>query len=212
MENQKPLIIYHRGRHGTDIRVKENTLKAFERAIKEGAAMVEFDVWTGLRVAHDPGENSSAPTLPEVLQTIRARCAVNIEIKSPAMLDATLCVIDEALTSGPWTVRQITLSAFHHATAVKAKRQFPELRVGVINDGVLEPMYINWLARQSVNNLHLDWANIYMDIENGCRMRAVAQANGMRIWVWTVNTREIFDTVATYGAEAVFTDKPQLFR
>ncbi|MDO8520811.1 MAG: glycerophosphodiester phosphodiesterase [bacterium] len=212
MQPQAPLIIYHRGRHGRGIRAKENTIEAFERAIKEGAAMVEFDVWAGLRVAHDPGENSSAPTLPEVLEAIRARCAVNIEIKSPQALKGVLNVIDDALTLGCWTENRIVVSSFHHSTALDVKGAFPELRVGVINDGVLEPPYIEWLARQGINNLHLGWANIYMDIENDCTMRSVARANNMQIWVWTVNTKEIFDTVVGYGAEAIFTDKPQLFR
>lgn len=207
-----PLVIYHRGRHGRDVRIKENTIKAFQRAIKEGARMVEFDVWTGLRVAHDQNPDAAVPTLPEVLEAIRARCAVNIEIKSPLALEGVINAIDEALTLGCWTAKQIVVSSFHHSTALLAKRAFPELEVGVINDGVLEPPYVEWLARQGIDNLHLEWANIYMDIEDNYTMRRAARASSMHIWVWTVNTKAIFDTVVAYGAEAVFTDKPQLFR
>lgn len=207
-----PLIIYHRGRHGKDIRIQENTLKAFERAIKEGAAMVEFDVWTGLRIAHDPGANTLVPTLPEALECIHARCAINIEIKSPEASERVMEVIESALTEGCWTPKKIVVSSFHHGAAITMKREFPQLRIGIINDGVLEPSHIDWLAKQGINNLHLDWANIYMDIEDGCRMRSAALQSGLKIWVWTVNTKEVFDTVVEYGAEAIFTDKPQLFR
>ncbi|HEY9585167.1 MAG TPA: glycerophosphodiester phosphodiesterase [Candidatus Paceibacterota bacterium] len=212
MPQAKPLIIYHRGRHGKDIRVKENTLRAFSRAIKEGAAMVEFDVWSGLRITHDPNPSTPVPTLTEALDLIRGRCAVNIEIKSPEVANKAMGIIAEALSLGPWAPEQIVVSSFHHKTALRVKHVFPELRVGVVNDGVLELSYIDWIAKQGVDNLHLEWVNVYMDIEDGCRMRKALRANNMQIWVWTVNTKEIFDVVTAYGADAVFTDKPQLFR
>lgn len=212
MQSQKPLLIYHRGRHGKDIKIEENTLAAFERAVLEGALMVEFDVWTGLRVAHDPNDSALVPTLPEVLEYIGGRCAVNVEIKSPQVVDPTTEVIDDVLARGIYTPDQIVFSAFHHKTAITMKHRFPGLRVAVNNDGVLEPYYIDWLADHGIDNLHLEWANIYMDIEAGCEMRAAALKNNMHIWVWTVNARDIFDTVVSYGAEAVFTDNPQLFQ
>jgi len=212
MQAQKTLLIYHRGRHGKDIEIEENTLESFERAIQEGALMVEFDVWTGLRVAHDPNDNALVPTLPEVLGRIDGRCAVNIEIKSPKALGPTVWVVNDVLARRIYTPDQIVFSAFHHKTAITMKRRFPELRIGVNNDGVLERPYIDWLASQGIDNLHLEWANIYMDIEAGCEMRTAVFENNMHIWVWTVNTRDIFDTVVAYGAEAVFTDNPPLFQ
>jgi glycerophosphoryl diester phosphodiesterase len=212
VEPKKPLIIYHRGRHGKDIRIKENTLKAFARAVKEGAAMIEFDVWGGLCVAHDPNPDSTVPTLEDALECIRGRCAVNIEIKSPRVAHAVAGVIVRELSLGRYREDQIVISSFHHGAAIRLKRLFSRLCVGVVNDGVLEPLYIEWLAKQGINNLHVGWVNIYMDIENGCRMRAAAQANHMQIWAWTVNTQEVFETVVEYGVAAVFTDKPQLFR
>lgn len=212
MCGQKPLIIYHRGRHGRGIRIKENTLLAFERAIKEGAVMIEFDVQGDLKVAHDPNPDSSAPTLWGVMDVLRARTKVNIEIKSPKGVPELLEVIEDAITMGCWTANQIVVSSFHHETAIRVKKVFPEIAVGVVNRGVLAPAYVNWLARESVDNLHVEWLDIIMDIENGHRMRDAALANNMQIWAWTVNTKVIFDTVVEYGAEAIFTDKPQLFR
>ncbi|OGZ07249.1 MAG: hypothetical protein A3D65_01820 [Candidatus Lloydbacteria bacterium RIFCSPHIGHO2_02_FULL_50_13] len=212
MEFKKPLIIYHRGRHGKSIRVKENTLEAFERAIKEGAAMVEFDVWGDGHVQHDHASDPLAPTLWGVMDAIRARIAVNIEIKSPEAVSGVLEVVEEALSLGPWAANQIVVSSFHHESAIRVKSVFPELRVGVINDGVLEPSCIKWLASKGVDNLHVAWMNIIMDIDGECVMRRAVQANNMHIWVWIVNTKKVFDTVVAYGAEAIFTDKPQLFR
>ncbi len=210
----KPRVIYHRGRHGITINgsvLQENTLAAFQRAIVEGAEMIEFDVWTGLKVAHDPGANTGLPTLPEVLNLISGRCSVNIEVKSPASADDTIRLIRSELNSGRWKEDQIVLSSFHHQTAINLKKELPSLRVGAINDGVLLPSYIDELANSGINNLHLDWSNIYMDSENEFVMRSKAQQNGMQIWVWTVNKVDVFTFVSNYGVDAVFTDKPELF-
>jgi len=212
VNEKKPLIIYHRGRHGKGIRIKENTIEAFERAVKEGAKMIEFDVWDDLRIIHDPDPDVPAPTLQSAMDAIHARAAVNIEIKNPSELRFVLDVIDDALTMGCWTAPQIVVSSFHHETAVCAKKVFPEITVGVVNDGVLLPAYIDLLAKEGINNLHLEWANVYMDIADDHAMREAVRANDMHIWVWTVNTKKVFDVVTEYGAEAVFTDKPQLFR
>lgn len=207
-----PIIIYHRGRHGElkDGNVlEENTLPAFERAVQEGAQMIEFDVWTGLRVAHDPG-HESVPTLSEVLDLVNGRCAINVEIKSPEAAPKALDLIRDAIANGPWNAEQLVLSAFHHETALKCKRELAAVRVGVINDGVLLPSYIDCLAEGGIDNLHIKWPNVYMDIEAGYQMRESAANNNMRIWVWTVNSPDIFETVADYGVEAVFTDRPDI--
>lgn len=209
-----PLIIYHRGRHGQiseKIYLEENSLSAFEQAIREGAEMIEFDVWTGLHVAHDPGK-VGVPTLTEVLELINGRCRINVEIKSPAAAPEALIKIKEVLTSGLWEPEQIVLSAFHHETAIYCKQELPQLRVGVINDGVLLTPYIEMLRAKGIDNLHVDWANIYMDKEAGCRMLGVVRKLKMQVWTWTVNSVDVFNAVSAYGVDAVFTDRPDLIR
>lgn len=208
----KPLIIHHRGRHGElpdGTVLEENTLPAFDRSIKEGAKMIEFDVWTGLRVAHDPGK-IDVPTLSEVLDLVDGRCGVNVEIKSPASAMEAFSTIADVLKTGRWSPEQIVLSAFHHETALLCKKELPHLRVGVINDGVLMTPYIDMLRSKGIDNLHVDWGNIYMDIEAGKRMLNVVRDHGMQIWVWTVNSVDVYKTVAAYGADAVFTDRPDI--
>src|SRR3989344_8512200 len=99
------MIIYHRVRHGTinGLTYKENTLEAFALAIQEGAEMVEFDVWSDLRVAHDPGgANTNAATLTQVLDFIDAQCTVNIEVKSPEAVDAVAEEVERRLAVGKW--------------------------------------------------------------------------------------------------------------
>lgn len=210
-----PFLIYHRGRHGTlpDGRtLPENSLEAFEQAVIEGAQMVEMDVWDGLRIEHDPNNSLNAPSLPAVLEALAGRCSVNIEIKSPRALDKALECVSAAVKSGTWNNEQFVISAFHHPTAMRCKKAAPHLRTGIINDGVPLPEYIERIAACGIENLHLDWANIYMDIEANYALKEVVERTAMRIWTWTVNTRATFDIVAGYGVEAVFTDLPEILR
>lgn len=210
---KKPLIIYHRGRHGVvgGRIVKENTLEAFELAVQEGAKMVEFDVWDGLRVAHDPGSNAGSPTLLQVLDLINARCAVNIEVKSPGMANAVALEVEHRLASGRWNPEQFVLSSFHHQAASDLKCRLSMCRVGAIFDCVPLPWYIELLAGE-VDQVHIEKANPEMDRQGFEQMRIELERYNMPIWVWTVNTQEEYARAVQYGAEAIFTDHPDLFR
>lgn len=210
--DMKPLLIYHRGRHGhlaDGSFVEENSAQAFSTALAEGAKMVECDVWGGLQIAHDPGEDSTL-TLPEVLEVLDGRCSINIEIKSPEAVGATISLLKKVLREGSWNPDQIVLSSFHHHSAIRCKAELAELTVGVVNDGVLLPKYIELLAQERIDNLHLNWANIYMDAESDHTMRTCIEKHELNIWVWTVNSVEVFGKVVEYGASAVFTDQPDL--
>ncbi|OGF69436.1 hypothetical protein A3C73_03835 [Candidatus Giovannonibacteria bacterium RIFCSPHIGHO2_02_FULL_44_11] len=192
--------------------IKENTIEAFETAVAEYAHMIEFDVWTGLCVSHDPGQNSNAPTLAQALNAIGGLSGVNVEVKSPKALKEALAVIKSALNSRLFSPKQIVISSFHHASALLAKIMMPQLRAGIITDGVLEPVYLKWLRKHDIDNLHIEWMNVYMDMENDCRFRDYARSLGFAIWVWTVNDREKFEVMKKYGADAVFTDRPDILK
>lgn len=210
-----PRIIYHRGRHGSlaDGRVvKENSLDAFREAVRERAEMVEFDVWTGLKVVHDPDTGEEAPHVSDVLDILCGRTSVNVELKSPGAAGDVLRLIGRGLSSGVWKPSEVVLSSFHHETVLRCKKTLPAVRVGAIMDGVPLPGYIEGLRAAGIDNLHIHWSNIYMDAENGGVLRALAQRLGMKVWVWTVNAPEVYQVVAEYGAEAVFTDTPDALR
>lgn len=211
----KPMVVYHRGRHG-DIggrMVRENSLEAFALSVREDAEMVECDVWNDLRITHDPAAITDAPpTLTEVLECINGRCAVNIEVKSPRVAGAVTTIVDRFLRSSRWSPEQFVLSSFHHGAAIALKAALPEICVGAINDGVLEPVYIEWLWKKGIDQVHIEWMNTLMDREAGYTMREACRFFRMPIWAWVVNGHAAFDTATRYGAEAIFTDHPDLFR
>ncbi|HEX4527449.1 MAG TPA: glycerophosphodiester phosphodiesterase, partial [Gaiellaceae bacterium] len=75
------LVIAHRGASHD---LPENTLPAFERAIRVGADYVEFDVRNDLSVTHDaPKRGVAYPTLAEVLDLCHGRIGVMVELKRP---------------------------------------------------------------------------------------------------------------------------------
>jgi glycerophosphoryl diester phosphodiesterase len=80
------LVIAHRG---ASAELPENTLPAFERAIELGAEFVELDVHADsggrLVVTHDkPRPDRDYPTLDDVLETMRGRIGVMVELKTPS--------------------------------------------------------------------------------------------------------------------------------
>ena len=137
---------------------------------------------------------------------------MNIEIKSPKALKKALSVVRTELASKRWSPEQIVVSSFHHASAILAKQMMPQLRTGIITDGVLEPVYLMWLRGMGIDNLHVEWMNIYMDRENNCRFRDSARDLGFAIWVWTVNDQDKFNVMKKYGVGAVFTDRPDILK
>jgi glycerophosphoryl diester phosphodiesterase len=210
----KPKIIYHRGRHGqisNSLYLNENTLAAISQAIEESAEIIEIDVWNDLKVMHDPGD-MPAPKLLEIIDLIDAQCSLNIEIKSPKVAVEVIKIVKQKIEAGKWKSSQFIISAFHHQTALYCKQELPNVRVAVISDGIPLPSYLYMLAEEGIQNLHVQWANIYMDIEANYEMRRVVRECKMEIWVWTVNSKEIYNTLCLYGVDAIFTDRPELFR
>ena len=119
------LIIAHRGASGE---FPENTLLAFEQAIKQQADAIELDAFyhhSGKFIlrhdiyldrttngsgrvdqyslqqlqALDAGQQQVVPTLAEALQLINGRCMVNIELKDTAHLPEQLNTIAQTLTA-----------------------------------------------------------------------------------------------------------------
>ena len=216
-------LIYHRGRHGDVqlpsgriVRVEENSIAAFECAVLSGAAMVEFDARSGKVghapvVAHDAEHGECSPTVESVLQTIKGQSAVNIEIKDPSVCGTVLDLIRKAIAGGVWSQEQFVLTSFHHPSVFLAKAEYPELTVGAIMDAVPDLSYLNLLARKRVDNVHMEYMNANMDMQNERVFIRRAKKLGMHVWVWTVNDVSIAKRVYQWGAERIFTDRPELF-
>ncbi|MGH8480962.1 MAG: glycerophosphodiester phosphodiesterase, partial [Nevskiaceae bacterium] len=208
----------------------ENTLAAFDKALELGAKWIELDVqlhagqlWvfhdqrlerctdgTGWLVDHtaaalrklDAGGGQRIPFLHEVLEHLRGRVSLNIELKTG---DGTAAAVATALRAGfakGWKPEQFLLSSFHLPELRDFKRRVPEIALGVLLCGV--PLNLAAAATElgaTVVSLDRDFAD--------AALVADAQARGMKVYVFTVNEREDMVRYRAAGMDGVFTDFPE---
>lgn len=233
-------IIGHRGCHGhiDGLDVTENTLAAFQAAIDADADMVELDVWQtvdgGLVVYHDerlPGlpatlaamtvaevrrvrlaGGAAVPLLCDVLDLVRGRVAVNVEIKHGAALDATLRLIrSQRMTN------DVLLSSFDLHAMYAAAERAPEVgRALIMGTESLHP-FVRF--RESFPFWHLHRADAQAwhpaaSLVGAPLIRALKELPGrrVRVHVWTVNDPVVAAGLRDAGVDGIFTDRPDSMR
>jgi glycerophosphoryl diester phosphodiesterase len=195
-----PLVIAHRGASWDE---PENTLAAFRRAIEVGADYVELDVHVRrdgeLVVTHDPPRaRSELVTLAEVLEALRGRIGVMVELKRPYayrrhdVVPRTLELLDDdgvVLSFEPRALQQV-------------HRLRPRVRtVQHIGYGIS----LRRAARYA-------WAAGFHDRRATPRGLARARALGLETTVYTVNDARRMLELAELGVTGIFTDRPDLLR
>jgi len=223
-------IIGHRGACAHE---PENTLRSIRRAIDDGAEMVEIDIRYAsgeILVIHDAtvdrttdgqgsvhsmslaqireldaGKGEKVPTLAEVIETVRGKCGLNIEIKESKVVPA-LCELLERMKLHQSD--EILISSFHSAALVEARVRLPEIRIGIIVGemkggfgGVFE--FAEPLRAVSIHP-HLGWVS----------RQFVEEAHGrnMMVYPFTVRERKELLKVLESGADGCFADDPKWVR
>jgi glycerophosphoryl diester phosphodiesterase len=220
-------VLAHRGARG---HAPENTLAAFDKALELGAQWLELDVqlhdgqlWVfhdqrlerctdgkGWLVDHktdalralDAGGGQQIPLLHEVLQHLRGRININIELKTGEGTAAAVAAELQTAFAAGWTPKQFLVSSFHLPELREFKRRIPELPLGVLLCGV--PLDLAAAATQlgaRVVSVDRDFAD--------AALIADAHARGMQVFVFTVNEREDIARFRAAGADGVFTDFPE---
>jgi glycerophosphoryl diester phosphodiesterase len=191
------LVIAHRG---ASAELPENTLPAFERAIKLGADYVELDVHADaagrLVVTHDPPHPArDYPTLEDALDLMRGRIGVMVELKTPARYRRHDPVAR--------TVRMLTdadaLVCFQRAPLEEARRLRPGLRT---------VQHVGYAV--SIRGARAAWATGFHDPRVTRRGLRAALALGLVPLVYTVNDERRMRELAAAGAAGIFTDRPEL--
>lgn len=181
--NRRYLNIAHRG---ASAHAPENTLRAFELAIELGADMSELDLRLSkdgaLIVMHnasvdattngrgaikdltlaelkrlDAGEGERVPTLPEVIDLVRGRNGLYIELKAEGTTRATI----ECLRTHQFTNRkQVIVGSFNAALVRETKQLAPELATSLLVGPVYPADELIRLAREAqADTVHLCWEN-----------------------------------------------------
>ena len=181
-------VIAHRG---ASAELPENTLPAFERAIEIGADFIEFDVWNGLEVTHDPPQRGNCyPTLAEVVELCRGRIGLMVELKRPRgdAVERVLRLLDD----------EDVVVSFQRRAVEETQRLRPKLRtVQHVGFGV------------SIRRARGGWAVGFQNQRLTPRGLAAARALGLATTVYTVNDVARVLELRDLGVTGVFTDDPR---
>jgi glycerophosphoryl diester phosphodiesterase len=225
------LIVAHRGVTGT---AYENTIAAFEAAIRLRADLVECDLRRTADgcylIHHDPrvGRATIArctssevrkkgralgyeiPTLDELLEVISGRIGLDLELKEDGYEAATVNYLLKRTSPD-----QFVITSFHPGSIKTVKACFPNVRCGIL---LAKPSSRNRLVAAdersrlltAIRQLGADFVVAHWKyIQLGALPREID--NGLPIWVWTVNERSGLERcLSEKRIEAVITDEVEL--
>ncbi|WP_372872160.1 glycerophosphodiester phosphodiesterase [Shewanella sp.] len=219
------LIFAHRGASGY---APENTLKAMEMALSLGAEAIELDVHCvegELMVFHDrhlAGKSNGKglihrqtlanlekvkvqgepiPTLWQVLELVRGRCIVNIELKGIGTAEPLALLYPRILTELGFNAGQLIISSFHHPMLAAFKAQVPEARVAPLLGSLpLDGAEIASLL--NAYSLHLDVSFIDQAIVDDAHRR------GVKVYVYTVDDSDDLQALREMGVDGAFSNFP----
>ena len=216
----RPLVIGHRGAAG---HAPENTLPSIERALELGADAVEIDihlVGEKLLVIHDDsvdrttnghggltelrldairsldaGGGAQIPFLEEVLELVRGRARLVIEIKARAAVPYLAELLRRSEIETPLVI------SFDQPALVQCKALLPELPIAPLLYGV--PHDLTFCAEQIgavAYNGHFKSMSQEL-VDDG-------HARGRKLFAFTPNKPEDIKRMLLLGVDAVTTDFP----
>ena len=225
-------MIYFAHRGASAQRV-QNTCASFARARELGATHYELDVHLlkdgALAVHHDyevctadgqtavlaglsaadlgkfplknpfaDGESYFIPLLKHVLPLIRpALDTLNIELKNDdnryAGIERALL---ELLARENFPLEKVLFSSFDLPTLARIRTLCPQARIGVLTRtfDVREPLALG------AESVHLNYTRFTPEIAQTCH------ANGLRVFLYTVNDTALAAQLGAQGADGIFTD------
>ncbi|MDY6833156.1 MAG: glycerophosphodiester phosphodiesterase family protein [Thermodesulfobacteriota bacterium] len=226
--SKKPLIcLAHRGASG---HAPENTLAAFEKAVKLGADWIELDVFAvenTLVVIHDTrlerttngtgyvmtspvaylrsldaGKGQKIPLLSEVLELAAGNIKVNIELKGPGTAGPVAALIEFYVKNQGWRYEDFLVSSFDHRQVKKAKTLCPGLAVAPNLTG--PPLDLDRLAADlSPFSIHLDTDFVTAELVDEIH------GLGCPVFAFTANTVEEIKRLRDMGVDGVFSNFPE---
>lgn len=224
------LIIAHRGASAVSA---ENTLAAFEEAIKAQADAIELDVCAvedQVYVFHDRyltrltsgtgrfidlnkdqvqalyvhGQHA-VPTLEQAIAHIAGRTALNIELKGHIPCAQICQHLEKAVKQYGFTEQSLLVSSFNHHWLKELKHARPQTRIGALTASC--PLdyaaFASDLAAHSVN--------IDINVVNQ-EFVADAHSRGLAVYVYTVDDPTDMIWLNKIGVDGIFTNHPQLTR
>ncbi|MCE5218701.1 hypothetical protein LLH03_16940 [bacterium] len=180
-------------------RVASDSRKVADMTLAE-VRKVDVGSWKGARFA---GEK--IPTLREVLELLRGKQRLNIEIKAQGIAHRVVETVRVAKAS-----ECVNLISFSHDTLRRVRQLAPDLPTGLISSGVQEdtPEECHKLLRSAfelgVQFLSVHWKGLPDSLIHE------ATLSGLTLWSWTLNDPESVRREAARGAASVTSDDPAM--
>ena len=222
LENLSFACIGHRGACG---HAPENTLTSFRRAMDMGCPWLELDVYAvedELIVIHDDtlerttngfgrvmeqsleylrsldaGGGEPIPLLSEVCELAEGRCGSNVELKGPGTAAPVSAFLDLMCMHPPWTPEHFLLSSFRHGELQDASRRYRHAPLfGRPTD------YVRTATEHGAFSV-----NLALRLVDQTTVDA-AHAQGLRVYVYTVNEPADISWARSIGVDGIFTNFP----
>src|SRR5262245_42680815 len=226
-----PLVIAHRGASADE---PENTLRAFDLAIRQGAQMIELDLQVTcdnhVVVIHDPtlnhttnltgfvdrltlaeikradaGKGERVPTLDETLDLTLGKVGLYLEIKDPRAALPTLQIIRTRRCQS-----HVMLASFDIELMRRLGEEVRDIELGLIlGNATFHPKVrwreaFPWLALRSVNHQVLC---MQVELCYGYLASRV-RANGKKLYVWTADKEKHFARMLSIGVDGIVSNTP----
>jgi glycerophosphoryl diester phosphodiesterase len=221
------LRIGHRGAKG---HLAENTLESIQKALAFGVDAIEIDVHrckTGeLVVIHDftldrttngSGEIAKKslaelkalkvenqfeiPLLTEVLDAIKGKYAINIELKGLNTATATSEIIKKYIAEKSWKYEDFIVSSFQKNELFQMRQLDENVPLGILSKAsVTEAIELGKLLNASA--IHPSLGIITRD-----NVKA-SHAAGFKVNVWTVNEPGDITRMREFGVDGIISDFP----
>ena len=227
-----PWIIAHRGASDDE---PENTLRAFRRAIELGADMVELDVHLSrdghVVVIHDDdvarttdgtgevpsltlgelqrlnaGKGERIPTLQEVIDLVRGRCRLYVELKGEGTPEAVI----QILRANRFEAQAI-LGSFRKSMILEAKARLPMIPTSLlVGPGVEDP--VTEAQGAGASYVHLCWERRsnnpaeFLTADLLARIRS----RGLGVILWHEERAHVIEAFRGVDVDGVCSNRPEL--
>ncbi|WP_304145153.1 glycerophosphodiester phosphodiesterase family protein [Mesoflavibacter zeaxanthinifaciens] len=221
------LKVGHRGVKGY---ISENTLPSIQKALDLNVDGIEIDVHLcasgELVVFHDftldrmtngtceIGKQTLSqlqnllvdgkykiPMLTEVLDLIKAKCLLNIELKGEKTALPTVKLLHQYFDKGTWTYNDILISSFQRKELEAVYNFDKKMPLGVLTKASVNAS-IRFAKTLNAVAIHPNFALLS---KNNVKE---AQDEGFKVNAWTVNDYESIERIKSYGVDAIISDYP----
>lgn len=222
----------------------ENTLPAFQKALKHGARAVELDVQLTkdqqLVICHDHKlsrlnkdvkglikdftlaeikqidvgaafsedfQGTTLSTLDELLAICPQDLLLNIEIKNiPVIYPGIEHILLDCLKQHN-RIDHVIISSFDHMALAKMQELEPNIRLGMLfYYRMLHPWDYANSSGLNITSIHPNQVYVDQTFVQECKRL------GYEVYPFTVNTKDRYEELISYGVDGVFSNNPEVFK